>query len=377
MDIQSILPVISPAARQATTDLLLQLKLGQIIPATVIKALPDTGQTHLSIGGKLVQAQSSIALQPGQALELEVIEIGRLPQLKIVRPVAAETVSQKTVLNNIGLQKSPVLLPRQLIAFAEAPSGVNNLPAAIKTLAQNFLTSLPDVRELSTFQGIKQAIAESGIFLEAKLASLTQPKSAPIENDLKANLLRFAASVDIENPSRELVQRKKTGGPSVLSKPEVEFNLNRTLAESAKGAISKIILDQVSSLPEDHGNKQTWSLEIPFLNVQQAETAKLTIQREASKQSKTGEPHWSVVVEINPPNLGSIQSKIILSGMEVSTYFRTESEFTRDLIQNNLNVLRKQLASAGLSTGNLTSGSGLSREKPIHSEATRLVDQRV
>ena len=125
------------------------------------------------------------------------VEAGRLPQLKIIRPIVPETIRQKALLSNIGLQKSPVQLPRQLIALSKAPAGANTLPAAIKILAQNFLTNLPDVRELSTFQGIKQAVAESGIFLEAKLSSLTQQKNAPLENDLKAKLLRFPQPLTI------------------------------------------------------------------------------------------------------------------------------------------------------------------------------------
>jgi flagellar hook-length control protein FliK len=375
LEIQPHLTVLGPTARRTVANLLLEFKVGQIIPATVVKTSPDAGQAQLSIGGNLVRAQSTLLLTPGQSLELEVVESGRLPQLKIIQPASIETIRQKALLNHIAAQKNPVLLPKQLLAVSKSIPGFESLPAQVRNLAQTFLAHLPDVRDLSTFQGIRQAIGDSGIFLEARLASPAGRDREAFDNDLKASLLRFEAGLKsaVKTPRIE-AQNDLLARDSRL---EAESILDRTLVESARGALSKIVLDQISSLPQDPAGKQVWNLEFPFLNSDRAESAKLTIRRETRARSGQKEPQWSVVVELNPPNLGTLQCKISLSGDRVNAYFRCESESTRDLIQSNLEVLQNQMSEAGLRAGHLASGTGLSSEDPKSSASQGLFDQRV
>ncbi|MGR9107181.1 MAG: flagellar hook-length control protein FliK [Gammaproteobacteria bacterium] len=402
MDIQSNLTVLgtslSAGGPRALQNVLLQFKVGQIVAATVVKTLPDTGQSQLNIGGNLVKAHSNLALTPGQSLQLEVIESGSLPRLRILEPPPTETLRERVLLGNIALQKSPALLPGQLLALQKTDSGLESIPVKIKTLAQSILRTLPDVRELSTFQGIKRAIAESGIFLESRLASLAPPESESFQHDLKANLLRFAARLELENqvPDKTLQQKeagetqkgtldmpkgahgthKPIDAPANPSGLEQESRLNQTLAESAKGALSKIVVEQLASLPENQPGKQVWHLEIPYLHGNHAEAAKLTIERETRSQVPEPGHQWSIVLELNPPNLGTLQSKITLQGNQVNAYFRSESEPIRDLIHNHLKLLELQLSNAGLEVGHLASGTGLAREKPIHSQNQRLFDAK-
>ncbi|MGH8547391.1 MAG: flagellar hook-length control protein FliK [Methylococcales bacterium] len=343
----------------------------------MVKTSPDTGQAQLSIGGNLVRAQSALLLTPGQILELEVVESGRLPHLKIIDPATTETILQRALLNHIALQKSPAWLPKQLLAFSKVAPGIESLPAQVRNLAQNFLANLPDVHDLSTFQGIRQAIGASGIFLEARLASLAQHGGDALDHDLKASLLRFAAHVDGETKPRETKGQKEHQSPFGASRSEAESSLSRTLAESARGALGRIVLDQISSLPEQQSGKQIWNLGIPFLNSERAESAMLTIQHDTRAHSQQNEHQWSVVVELNPPNLGTLQCKISLSGDRVNAYFRSESESTRNLIQTNLNLLETQLSAAGLNVGNLASGTGLSSANPRQTTVQGLFDERV
>ncbi|MCI0667274.1 MAG: flagellar hook-length control protein FliK, partial [Methylococcaceae bacterium] len=310
----------------------------------------------------LVRAQSTLVLTPGQTLELEVVESGRLPQLKIISPAATETVLQKALLNNIAAQRNPALLPKQLLAFSKTAPGTNSLPPQVRNLAQSFLTNLPNLRDLSTLQGIKQAIGESGIFLEARLASLAKHGGQPLDKDLKASLLRFAAGAESAIKPRETEGQKDLLARD--SRFEAESSLSRTLVESTKGALSRIVLDQISSLPQDQPGKQVWNLEIPFLNSDRAESARLTIQRDTHAGFQQTEHQWSVILELNPPNLGTLQCKISLAGDRVNAYFRAESESTHHLIQSNLELLEQQLSDSGLSVGSLASGTGLSRENP-------------
>jgi Flagellar hook-length control protein FliK len=375
VEIQSNLTVLGPATRPAVANSLV-LKVGQILPVTVVKILRDTGQAQLDIGGRLVKAESALRLTPGQTLTLEVIQSGPLPKLKIIGPFTAEAVRERALLNNISLQKSPVELARQVLALSRAAHGTAAVPAGVRHLAQSFLAYLPDVRDLATFQGVKHAVTESGVFLEARLAQFAQNEDASFAHDLKAGLLRFAARAEASGQFRDVESSKDAGLPADASDSETETQLHRALAESARGALSRMVLNQAASLPADQAGRQAWHLEIPFLTSSQAQSAQVTIQRESGARSKNKESQWTIAVELNPPNLGTLQSKICLSNNQVSVYFRTESESTRALIQANLNVLEKQLDNAGLAAGNLATGVGLAREKPLQSTVQGLVDAR-
>ena len=381
MEIQSNLTVLNATAQRAVANLLLQFKVGQIVPATVVRTLPDTGQAQLNIGGNLVKAQSTLPLTPGQTLQLEVLESGNLPKLKILgttlNPALDGSARENAVFKNIGLQKSPVLLPKQLLAFAKTTPGIDALPARVRNLAQNILTNLPDLQDLSTSRGIKQAIGESGIFLEARLAAIAKNGPESLDHDLKANLLRFAARADTGSTSGE-IEKQQTNDPSAnASRTESDSQISRTLTDSARGALSRIVLDQIASLPDDQPGKQVWNLEIPFQHAGKAESARLTIERDGRAGADATEHQWSIVVELNLPNLGTLQSKISLSGERVHAYFRTESNAIRELIQSNFDILDTQFGKAGLTTGNLASGTGVASRKPTQSAERSLLDERV
>jgi Flagellar hook-length control protein FliK len=377
LEIQSNLTVLGTSLRRATSEGLLQLKVGQIVPAIVVKMLPDSGQAQINLAGNVVRARSALPLTPGQTLELKVVESGRLPRLKIIRTGADETLIRRTLLNHVGFQRSLALLPNQILALAKAAPGFDSLPAPSKNLAQGILANLPDARALTTFHGIKQAIGESGIFLEARLAALARGEPGSFDRDLKGSLLRFAVHAHDGGKAPEPEGQKIDETIAQDSRKDAESLSVRALAESARGALSKIVVDQLSSLPIESSGKQTWNLEFPFLDFDRAESAKLTIQRDFRARSERKDNEWSIVVELNPRNLGPLKIKITLSGNLVSTYFSAEKESTRSFIHTNLKILRGQLENAGLTPANLESGTIPSGTQSIYFPDFSLFDESV
>lgn len=79
----------------------------------------------------------------------------------------------------LPLQQSSALLVPLLQQLSATRNIGQPLPAAIKSAIEALLQQLPNAKSLQQLPQLKAAIGNSGIFLEAKLAQLTTPGSAP------------------------------------------------------------------------------------------------------------------------------------------------------------------------------------------------------
>lgn len=171
----------SPAAIQ-------QWQTGQLLQATVTES--SIGKVLLAIGNRQVSTRTSLPLEKGQQLTLQVHSLGKLPVLKVV-----STLKESPLATMVRL-----LLPRQapltpLLANMNQLARLPNppTPPVLNELVRSTLRQMPDVRTVSTQQGLKKAIGDSGIFLESRLLQSTGSSAAPpaIQTDFKANLLRL------------------------------------------------------------------------------------------------------------------------------------------------------------------------------------------
>jgi len=373
LEIQSTSQGLSLAAKKLRPNALINLRLGQQIPATVIKQFTASGHLVLQLSGKLIRAESNVTVPPGRALLLEVVKLGEKPQLKIVNPDPTANTTNDALRANLGKQKSPIRLSQQLISLAEGDPELSRLPKPLRLIARNLLQTLPQISDLTTPNGLKRAILNSGIFLEAKFAAWEVGSSSSVNADLKANILRLINHTDSTLKTRSHPPQILTSVSALAN--SVQSQVLHALQEQAKGALSKIVLDQLASLPEDGRQKQTWSLEFPFLNEKRSESAQVVIKREPSRTAKSGESQWSVIIELQPPNLGTIQSKITVTGQSVNTSFRTERNDTNQLIQDNLTKLRKQFNQSGLTAGDLGSRQGRFGNQVLPKLSSSIVDE--
>lgn len=161
---------------------------GQLLQATVTESA--AGKVLLTIGQRQLSAETSLRLQNGQQLTLQVQSLGKQPVLRIVAPAADNTLAAAARL----------LLPRQgpmspllssLSQLAVAPQAA--MPGLVKELMRSMVRQMPTPESASTPRGLKQALGESGVFLERHLLASPAPGSgnAALGADLKANLLRL------------------------------------------------------------------------------------------------------------------------------------------------------------------------------------------
>jgi len=146
---------------------------GQILQAVVSQSL-SSNQAIIQIGKLKISAQSNIPVAVGEKLTLEVIETGKLPLLRILRPVS-ETVLLENLIRS-ALPKQSGLPP--LLANLQQAAQTGNpykFPAPVLKAVQEILARLPDSQSISRPEVLRNAIQQSGIFLESKLAAAINP----------------------------------------------------------------------------------------------------------------------------------------------------------------------------------------------------------
>ncbi len=159
-------------------------------------------------------SQVKQSFRPGERLALEVLREQPLAvQLKAGSPTRAELIQQ--------YQRD--LLP-QFNRSAPALRALNQLPAEM-TLSQPIRQSLSQLMQglserqnLQQADGLRQALNNSGLFLESRLKSAST--QTPLGQDLKANLLQLAQQLRTE--LAQPAQTRVLDNPALMQKLPVE-----------------------------------------------------------------------------------------------------------------------------------------------------------
>ncbi|MDH5257747.1 MAG: flagellar hook-length control protein FliK [Gammaproteobacteria bacterium] len=172
------------------------LAIGQQILAKIAAVNPETGEVTLKINDTLVTAKTILQLTAGQTLQLTVAQsnankvVLQLPQILI-----DAITSQKALREALPRQQPITDTIIQLKSLATSNTATQ-LPDKILQLAKNFVSKLPTPAQLSTATGVKQAIQQSGVFLENKLSNILHGQTGKsIDGDIKALLLGLKSAL--------------------------------------------------------------------------------------------------------------------------------------------------------------------------------------
>jgi flagellar hook-length control protein FliK len=173
-------------------------------------------------------------------------------------------------------------------------------------------------------------------------------RESPVQS---AQGLQGEASRTERAPERPDVRDAQAGGDfdTVLSAP----NDPKTLLHKAEGALARVVLDQLASQPQAEGRQTVWQVQIPFTDDAHTDAARLKIVRERRTLNDAEQAYWSVELELHPPGLGGIHSRITLAGGRIDSHFWSDRQATADLIQSHLELLEARLRQAGLDVGRL------------------------
>lgn len=433
---------VQPATAVTSTppaDTLSTWRVGQVLAATVI-ANPQPGQSELRIGNLLVRAQTgTLELSPGQNLRLEVASLKEQPVLKLLSLLQQNPVLL-AVRDTLPRQQPLAPLFSALARLATGSTQSQNAAPALARLAQEFLTRLPDSQSVATAGGLRQALRDSGLFLETKLAqAATHPPNARgeafqranLDRDVKANLLRLV-SVLKENVANSAPAVSRAGAspanaPAVPAGTALTAQLTAALAAAAprapftgapldigaplqrgqpplppltlarvlkgqelsmtprelqlhaEGALARVQLNQLSSLPLERQPGMEWLIELPVRREQETDIWNLRISRDPERDGERGPAEnaggWSVMLAFDLPGIGPLQTRVNLRGEQISAQFFSQTPGILALVREHLPMLQARLRQAGLQIDELSCHHGqIPAPAP---QRTRLLDERV
>jgi hypothetical protein len=322
-----------------------------------------------------IQPSSSHNLLPplkiGQQIQFEVVKTGSSPMFKLVDAQPTNHRLNQQVIDTIKqvlpIQTAPTELINQLIISLPKIKNSESISDNLKRLAKEILESLPKLKNTRNPQQLKSAITNSGLFLEAKLATSPDETKNNFPTDFKNKLLKFQHALKQE---LEVKNNQKTASN--------ELNLLKEMQQKTENSLARVILNQLNSLPKEEGAKQMWLLDLPFINKETAESVKIEIDREQHSTPDENEENWAVTLTITPPGLATIHCKISCLDKIIHTRFWSDSQGVVDKISHNLDYLEKQLKAEGLETGHLSAHRGIDT-KNSHQQITpqNLLDQKV
>jgi len=215
---------------------------GQVVQARVVSNVVD-GLVNLRIGATILTAQIDTDVKIGQKLALEVIRAGDQPLLQAVSQDRLQQLIEASIRAILPKQQSHAQLLSNLAAVLTQKE-LPKLPETVQSALKRLYQSIPDVSTLKTAEGIKTAINNSGLFLEAKLAQNNQFSLTGFQNDFKANLLRL---------HQALQQHTTTAGHTVSKQstaPAGVYTNSSPLSNAAKTTpVFTIARQQLNSLP--------------------------------------------------------------------------------------------------------------------------------
>ena len=440
MDIQSAIATnINQLTVKSAQLNLSRLFVGQILNASVVsKKNPDT--FFLQIGNQQIEAKTtqSRTLNIGEQLKLIVEKQNNPTTLRVMqhdpKVVITQESKQQLLRENIpkqaGLEKLTSVLAQ---VSKNIKASVKNLPAPIEQQFKKLIEQLPAKSSLKNESGLKTAIKNSGIFLEAKLlteafnkndsklnsllktanqasqktssqllsptsnSSLSQTQHLDIAKDLKANLLQLS---DVINKVKQSTQPEKITNNNVLIKQSQAASIevaNKNIAHSKEAAvktaelalkaetealskqiessIARIEVNQSKAVVTHDNQAPLWSIEMPVKDEKDIDLLKLNIQADKdSKDSNENEQLWTTDIKITFENIGTLSAKLSILDKEVNATLWSDNETLNDLANNNLALLSKKMESHGLAIGKITCLKEAPLEKELSFNNSNLIN---
>ncbi|MDD2760439.1 MAG: flagellar hook-length control protein FliK [Methylomonas sp.] len=291
---------------------------------------------------------SVATLKEGAQIQLQAVKTGNTPVFLVES--LGHNEEQKVIdaikrLLPIAASGTPLLDQlQQLLPRLQADASVAE---TLKKLAQEILRNLPAGTNLAEAPQLKKAFSDSGLFLESKLAALLSGKTdIALHSDFKLKLNRLVQLLGQEvtnqadNETSDLVETLKA-------------SLQKT-----QNTLAGLTLDQLNSLPKDESPKQSWIVELPFVNDNGTDTVKIAIEQDKTAPNDSAQKNWAVSITITPPELGTIHCRLSCYDGSINTRFWSDAADTVKKINTHLDYLKQQFEKKGLSPGFMEAHQG-------------------
>ena len=273
-------------------------------------------------------------------------------------PTAVETALQTAVSRQGGL--APLLA--DLAIAVQTPT----LPGAVHDAAARVLALQPSLAQAPTGADLKQALAQSGLMLEARLVADGTPPPA----DLKAALLVLREALQASTtPSAQPaptqpsppppyrggpVQAQPAVAPTLPADPTAEIIAQHLISGTDAALARQTLLQLASALPQTSGAAPgpQWLFEIPFVTAQGSSVAQFEIgdEDDSAGNPANGDeaPTWRARFSLDLDPLGPVHARISLSGGRARVTLWAEKMVTAEKL-----VAQRDLLSEALSADDL------------------------
>jgi hypothetical protein len=353
---------------------------GQILAATVVRPGLD-GTVTLRIGSQEVQARTGLNLSADQSITVQVAQTGAQTVLRVMHLGGPETAADpartgggraadsaeaalaqawRQVLPRAGDWR-PLLAGLTHTPVAGQGSVGRRLPPPVAAALQALADRIPLLERLLTAKGLKQVLADSGVFLERHLAqSLAAGTSAPVQSDLKAGLLRLLDALHSRQPHAPGPERPaallQAADPAV--EPGIDAELEALLRQT-DAALAHVEQRQLAALTDPSTGPATWVAALPARQGNDTTVLELRIEGDAAGAgTDPADRSWSVWLGFELGALGPVQARISLRGGAVTVGLWAEQSATSDLFNRHLGELQQALRQAGLETSGLHCDTG-------------------
>ncbi|WP_233840705.1 flagellar hook-length control protein FliK [Dyella sp. 2HG41-7] len=335
-------------------------RIGSVLSARPL-GVNEQGLLVLQVGAITVETEAPGTKLPPQ-FQVRVLSVGAQPQLEIL---GADSQLDTTVHQALRAR-----LPQQngyapLLATVGALSQwsvAKQLPPYLRSALALLEHSMSTPRELTTGEGLRQAVNRSGLFLEAQLAHAPASDANTAHDDVKGAMLRLVAilkgqatlgesSADEVDPPllyRGVVpQGRLPLPPDLLSTNDATEFLPR-LYTDVQAALARLEVAQLQANPNH------WIVEIPVQDDEGADVLQLSLKHEEDAQQD-----WTMGFSLDLPSLGPIVGELQLRGLRLSVRLWAQLRDTVDLLEAQFDHVRKRLDATGLFLDQLTCQFGL------------------
>jgi len=338
-------------------------RLNQELLATVLSSSPR-GKL-LEIDGKTYNSSSNAVLEPGQSVLVKVVSISPRIELALVGRSRSNTKAKTdpaAILSLQLLQKTQNLHRRSivnLLLFIKliTLSSLRSLPGETLSLLASLKKKLVRPEELSDINKLKPALQQSGLLLESKLAALDSRRGLSlsiVDADLKAILFQLFKSLNgLQGAPAQIkatVNAPNTNGLSAYKGGEAKSgDIRSQLMQKVEDALSRIILNQNSTLDEHSEGRQRWFFELAVSSPSQTLSIPVTIYHDgAGRNELESDSRWSAEFSIELENSGSIKVYINIVNTSVSVLLHSKRSNTAQFLDRHCDTLQDYLNSCGL-----------------------------
>lgn len=372
-----------------------ELKLGEQLNLRVTAHNNSNQQYTLKNNQLQAQLKTTLPLELGQTVKVEVMSNGQKPQLQIISPSANQLQLQQTLRSLWSQQMPPDKNLNNMAQLLSNPLSSKTLPEPIIKLIGQLFNALPNSKTLSSFDGLKQTLRDSGMFLESKLARTAlsgQPERQHLDRDIKALTLRLVLllrdhtlsalpqqhTTTAAQPAQQLYpailleqlikrinkqSEAKSDAKSFTRGEDFEQQL-KLIRELIKGSESTLARQQLNQINSSSDEQKVWGFEIPMNNGKEISLFKLKIaSEEQSKQNEEEEQRWQVTLNLELPAMGPLQVQITLQGKQLTTHLWSHHP---KLFDQHIDNLQQRLSKHGLEVDEIHFHQGLPKQSPNH-----------